>query len=34
MEKIRGMEMIFVTTAQTDEEAQELLRLLGMPFEH
>ncbi len=34
VEKIRGMEMIFVTTAQTDEEAQELLRLLGMPFEH
>ena len=33
VEKIRGMEMIFVTTAQTDEEAQELLRLLGMPFE-
>ena len=32
--KIRGMEMIFVTTAQTDEEAKELLRLLGMPFEH
>ena len=26
------MEMIFVTTAQTDEEAKELLRLLGMPF--
>ena len=34
VEKIRGMEMIFVTTAQTDEEAKELLRLLGMPFEH
>ena len=33
VEKIRGMEMIFVTTAHTDEEAQELLRLLGMPFE-
>ena len=32
VEKIRGMEMIFVTTAQTDEEAKELLRLLGMPF--
>ena len=31
-EKIRGMEMIFVTTAQTDEECKELLRLLGMPF--
>ena len=34
VEKIRGMEMIFVTTAQTDEEAKELLRLLGVPFEH
>ena len=34
VEKIRGMEMIVVTTAQTDEEAKELLRLLGMPFEH
>ena len=34
VEKIRGMEMIFGTTAQTDEEAKELLRLLGMPFEH
>ena len=33
VEKIRGMEMIFVTTAKTDEEAKELLRLLGMPFE-
>ena len=32
VEKIRGMEMIFVTTAQTDEEAKELLSLLGMPF--
>ena len=33
VEKIRGMEMIFVTTAKTDEEAKELLRLLGMPFQ-
>ena len=33
IEKIRGMEMIFVTTAKTDEEAKELLRLLGMPFD-
>ena len=33
VEKIRGMEMIFVTTAQTDEECKELLSLLGMPFE-
>mgnify|MGYP005766323373 FL=1 len=32
VEKIRGMEMIFVTTAKTDEEAKELLRLMGMPF--
>ena len=32
VEKIRGMEMIFVTTAHTDEECKELLRLLGMPF--
>ena len=32
VEKIRGMEMIFVTTAKTDEECMELLRLLGMPF--
>ncbi len=32
VEKIRGMEMIFVTTAKTDEEAKELLQLLGMPF--
>ena len=33
VEKIRGMEMIFVTTAKTDEEAKELLSLLGMPFQ-
>ena len=33
IDKIRGMDIIFVTTANTDEEAQELLRLLGMPFE-
>ena len=32
VEKIRGMEMIFVTTAKTDEEAKELLSQLGMPF--
>ena len=32
VEKIRGMEMIIVTTAGTDEEARELLSLLGMPF--
>ena len=33
VDKIRGMEMIFVTTAHPDEEARELLRLMGMPFE-
>ena len=32
IDKIRGMDIIIVTTAQTDEEARELLRLLGMPF--
>ncbi|MCR1898656.1 50S ribosomal protein L5 [Irregularibacter muris] len=32
VEKVRGMDIIFVTTAQNDEEARELLRLLGMPF--
>jgi len=32
IDKIRGMDIIFVTTAKTDEEARELLRLLGMPF--
>ncbi|MEA4899369.1 50S ribosomal protein L5 [Bacillota bacterium Meth-B3] len=32
VDKIRGMEMIFITTAKTDEEARELLSLLGMPF--
>ena len=32
VEKIRGMEMIFVTTAKTDEECKELLAQLGMPF--
>lgn len=32
VEKVRGMEIIFVTTAKTDEECMELLRLLGMPF--
>ena len=32
VDKIRGMDIIFVTTAETDEEAKELLRLLGMPF--
>jgi large subunit ribosomal protein L5 len=32
VEKIRGMDIIFVTTAKTDEEAFELLKLMGMPF--
>jgi large subunit ribosomal protein L5 len=32
VEKIRGMDIIIVTTAKTDEEARELLALLGMPF--
>ena len=32
IDKIRGLDIIFVTTAKTDEEAYELLRLLGMPF--
>ena len=32
VDKVRGMDVIFVTTAKTDEEARELLRLMGMPF--
>ncbi len=32
IEKIRGMDIIFVTTAKTDEEAKELLTLLGAPY--
>ncbi|HWR44400.1 50S ribosomal protein L5 [Sporomusa sp.] len=32
VDKIRGMDIIIVTTAKTDEEARELLRLMGMPF--
>ncbi len=32
IDKIRGMDIIFVTTAKTDEEAKELLASLGMPF--
>ena len=32
VEKIRGMDICFVTTAKTDEEAREILRALGMPF--
>lgn len=33
VDKVRGMDICFVTTAQTDEEARELLKLLGAPFE-
>jgi len=33
IDKVRGMDIIFVTTAKTDEEARELLRLMGMPFQ-
>ena len=33
VDKVRGMDIIFVTTANTDEEARELLRLMGMPFQ-
>ena len=32
VEKLRGMDIIFVTTANTDEEAKELLTLMGAPF--
>ena len=32
IDKIRGMDIIITTTANTDEEARELLRLMGMPF--
>jgi len=32
IDKVRGMDIIFVTTAQTDEEARELLTEFGMPF--
>ncbi len=32
IDKVRGMDVIIVTTAKTDEEARELLKLLGMPF--
>ena len=32
VDKVRGMDIIFVTTAKTDEEARELLRLFGMPY--
>ncbi len=32
VETVRGMDITFVTTAKTDEEARELLKLMGMPF--
>lgn len=32
IKKIRGLDIVIVTTAQTDEEGRELLKLLGMPF--
>ena len=32
VDKVRGMDIIFVTSAKTDEEARELLRLFNMPF--
>ena len=32
IDKVRGLEICFVTSAKTDEEARELLRLMGMPF--
>ena len=34
VDKLRGMDIIFVTTANSDEEAKELLKLLGMPFKN
>lgn len=34
VDKLRGMDIIFVTTAKTDEESKELLKLLGMPFKN
>ena len=34
IDKVRGMDIVFVTTAKTDEEARELLTLLGMPFKN
>ena len=34
VDKVRGMDIVFATTANTDEEAKELLTLLGMPFKN
>ena len=33
IDKVRGLEISVVTSARTDEEGRELLRMLGMPFE-
>ena len=33
IDKVRGMDIIFVTTAKTDEEAKALLKMMGMPFD-
>ena len=33
IDKVRGMDVIFVTTAKTDEEAKVLLKMMGMPFD-
>jgi large subunit ribosomal protein L5 len=32
IDKVRGLELVFVTTAKTDQEARRLLELMGMPF--
>ncbi len=34
IEKVRGFDICFVTSAKTDEEAREMLKLIGMPFAH
>ena len=34
VDRLRGMDIIFVTTSKTDEESKELLKLLGMPFKN
>jgi large subunit ribosomal protein L5 len=33
IDKVRGMDIVLVTTAQSDEESREMLKLMGMPFE-
>ncbi|MDP3050905.1 MAG: 50S ribosomal protein L5, partial [Eubacteriales bacterium] len=33
IDKVRGMDITFVTTAKTDEEAREFLKLMGVPFQ-